>query len=59
MGVASRVPRLGRLAGEVIESVKPGLVLTGGLYLLGKILAWPYNSYISGVKITGLITSDR
>jgi hypothetical protein len=34
MGVASRVPRFGGLAGEVIESVGSGLALAGGPYLL-------------------------
>jgi hypothetical protein len=59
MGVASRVPRLGRLAGEVIELVKPGLALAGGPYLSGKISVWPRSSCVSGVKIAGLVASDR
>jgi hypothetical protein len=48
MGVASRVPRFGRLAGEVIKLVKSRLALAGGLYLLEKISAWPRSTTYRG-----------
>jgi hypothetical protein len=58
MGVASRVLKFGGLARKVIESARSRLVLTGSLYLLGKISAWSYNNYVSGIRIAGLIILD-
>jgi hypothetical protein len=36
MGVASRVPKFGGLAGKVIESVRPGLALAWGSIFIRK-----------------------